>query len=75
MNKKTLLVAGVAVLAVSIAAFAILKSTAGEGDAQSNVADFARSIDQTKADTPSVPPERLALGRSGPTKGRTVAQR
>jgi hypothetical protein len=70
MNKKTWLMAGVAALAVVVAIVVALKSTASEGNVQSNVADFAKSIDQTKADTPSVPPERLALGRSGPMKGR-----
>ena len=75
MNKKTWLMVGVAALAVVIAGVVVFKSTASEGNVQSNVADFAKSIDQTKANTPSVPPERLALGRSGPTKGRTGSQR
>jgi hypothetical protein len=69
MNKKTWLVVGAAVLAVAICAFSLMNSVGSE-DVQSNVTEFAKSIDNTKANTPSVPPERLALGRSGPQKGR-----
>lgn len=69
MNKKTWLAIGLAVVAVAVCAFSFMKG-GSEGNVQSNVAEFAKSIDQTKSDTPSVPPERLALGRSGPQKGR-----
>jgi len=72
MDKKNWIVVGVVVVVVLIAGFVISKTLGGEsqGETQSNVADFAKSIDHTKADTPSVSPEQLSLGRSGPTKGR-----
>jgi hypothetical protein len=65
MNNRTWLIAGVAVLAVALAVVMIIKSTASDGVNQSNIANFAKSIDNTKGNTPSVPPERLALGRTG----------
>jgi hypothetical protein len=71
MNKKTWAMLGIALVAVAIGAVSIFKSTASEGNVQANVADIAKQLDNTKGNTPSVPPERLALGRSGPQKGRT----
>lgn len=70
MNKKTWILIGVAAVAVCLAAFAAKKSFLSDGDTQSSVSEFAKSIDQTKANTPSVPQEQLALGRSGGMKGR-----
>ena len=55
------------VVALGIAVFGMLHSSGG--DAQASVAEFAKSIDHTKGDSPSVPADRLALGHSGPTKG------
>ncbi|CAN5432182.1 hypothetical protein BH11ARM2_BH11ARM2_09030 [soil metagenome] len=65
-RKKKLLAAGVALIALGIARFAVLKgSGSSDGDTQANVAQFAKSIDATKSNSPSVPAERLALGRMG----------
>jgi hypothetical protein len=66
--RKLALLVGVIVIALGIAAFGMLRSS--DGDPSANVTEFAKSIDHTKSDTPSVPPDRLALGHSGPTKGQ-----
>lgn len=66
-KRKLFLLGGLVAVALALAAFSLFR--AGDGDASANVADFAKSIDNTKGDTPSVPPERLALGVSGPRKG------
>jgi len=67
-SRKIALLVGVIVLALGVAAFGVLRSS--DGDAQANVAEFAKSIDHSKSDSPSVPPDRLALGHAGPMKGR-----
>lgn len=66
-GKKIAALLGLIVVALGALAFVLLRS--GDGDANSNVADFAKSIDHTKSGSPSVPPERLQLGRSGARKG------
>jgi hypothetical protein len=58
---------GAAAAALAVAGFVVWRSSqSSDGDTQSNVAQFAKSIDGNKRDTPSVPPERLKLGVSGP---------
>ena len=65
MNNRVLVLGGIALLAVVLAVVMIVRSTASNSVDQSNISQFAKSIDNTKGDTPSVPPERLALGRTG----------
>ena len=67
-GQKIGLLIGVIVVALGVAVFGMLRSSGG--DAQASVTEFARSIDHTKSDTPSVPPDRLALGHAGPLKGK-----
>lgn len=66
--QKIGLLVGVIVVALGLAVFGMLHSSGD--DAQASVAEFAKSIDHTRSGTPSVPPDRLALGHAGPLKGR-----
>jgi|GEM_PF-2963833 len=64
-NRKTWIAVGL-VAVVLLCGAIVFKTTAGSsGQDQSNVADFAKSIDHTKANTPSVSPEKLKLGFAG----------
>ncbi len=68
MNKKTWALIAVVAVLVLVAAVVAKKSLTPGGDTQSNVADFAKSINHTNDNTPSVPPEELAKGRTGPAR-------
>jgi len=54
------------VVVVLVCGAIVFKTTAGSsGQDQANVAEIAKSIDNTKGNTPSVSPEKLKLGRAG----------
>ena len=64
-QRKIWLTVGLVVVVI-VCAFVVFKSTAGSsGQDQANVADIAKSLDHTKANTPSVPPEKLKMGFAG----------
>lgn len=65
MNKKILLVV-VAVVVLAVAVSLALRGSSDSGPVdQAEISNFAKSIDHTKSDTPSVPQERLNRGRTG----------
>ena len=65
MSGRRKLLALVGLIAVALAAALFLALRPSNGDAGANVAEFAKSIDNTNGHTPSVPKGKLALGRIG----------
>jgi len=64
-HKKTWIAVGLAAVVI-VCGLVVFKSLAGSsGQDQANVTEIAKSIDHTKANTPSVPPEKLRLGFTG----------